>query len=227
MGTPLNPSALALVLELDRLFRPARMRLLARRTERQAAFDAGELPDFRPDTAELRASDWQVAETPPLLLDRRVEITGPVDRKMIINALNSGAKVFMADFEDSLSPTWENVLSGHRNLCDAVTGTIAYTAPDGREYRLREKRAVLMVRPRGWHLPEKHLQVDGRPVSASIFDAALFCFHNARALAARGEGPFSICPSCSPLRRPSSGKTSSPPSSFASVCRSERSKSPS
>lgn len=193
-ATLLSPPALAFVLELERLFRPARLRLLARRAERQAAFDAGQLPDFRPETAELRASDWHVAETPQRLLDRRVEITGPVDRKMIINALNSGAKVFMADFEDSLSPTWENILSGHQNLCDAVAGTITYTAPDGREYRLREKRAVLMVRPRGWHLPEKHLQVDGRPVSASIFDAALFCFHNARALAARGEGPFLYLP---------------------------------
>ncbi len=190
----LTPAALDLVLELDRLFRPARLRLLARRIERQAAFDAGELPDFRRDTAELRAEDWHVAETPPLLLDRRVEITGPVDRKMIINALNSGARVYMADFEDSLSPTWENVLTGQQNLREAVAGTIAYLSPDGREYRLREPRAVLMVRPRGWHLPEKHLQQEGRPVSAAIFDATLFCFHNARALAGRGEGPFLYLP---------------------------------
>jgi malate synthase len=190
----LSPAARALIAELDRLFRPARLQLLARRSERQAAFDAGELPDFRRDGAELRAEGWQVAETPPLLLDRRVEITGPVERKMIINALNSGARVFMADFEDSLAPTWENVLAGQQHLRDAVAGTIAYTAPDGREYRLRERRAVLMVRPRGWHLPEKHFQVDGRPASASIFDAALFCFHNARTLAARGEGPFLYLP---------------------------------
>lgn len=192
--TVLTPAALDLVLELDRLFHPARLRLLARRRERQAAFDAGELPDFRRDSVALRADDWQVAETPPILLDRRVEITGPVDRKMIINALNSGAQVFMADFEDSLSPTFENVVRGQQNLREAVAGTIAYTSPDGREYRLGERRALLMVRPRGWHLPEKHVEHEGRPVSAAIFDTALFCFHNARALARRGEGPFLYLP---------------------------------
>ncbi|MDW8478700.1 MAG: malate synthase A [Xanthomonadales bacterium] len=185
----LSPAALALLAELERRIRPARLRRLARRAERQAAFDAGELPDFRPDTAELRGAEWTVAETPARLLDRRVEITGPVDRKMIINALNSGARVFMADFEDSLAPTWEAVLEGQRHLRDAVAGTIEYRAPDGRLYRLGERPAHLIVRPRGWHLVEKHLRLEGRPVSATLFDTVLFCFHNARALAAREAGP--------------------------------------
>ena len=152
------------------------------------------MPQFLPSTADIRNSDWQVAPIPADLLDRRVEITGPVDRKMIINALNSGANVFMADFEDSNSPTWSNVIQGQVNLRDAVRGAITYTSPEGKLYELCETPAVLMVRPRGWHLVEKHFLIDGEPISASLFDFGLFFFHNAKTLIANGTGPYFYLP---------------------------------
>jgi len=190
----LTPEALLFLAELHRQFDSTRIALLAARDERQARFDAGELPDFLTETSAIRESDWQVAEIPTALQDRRVEITGPVDRKMIINALNSGAKVFMADFEDSTCPTWENLLDGQINLRDANAGTIAFTSPEGREYKLNEHIATLIVRPRGWHLPEKHVSVDGLPMSGSLFDFGLYAFHNAQRLAARALGPFFYLP---------------------------------
>ncbi len=190
----LTPEALAFLAGLHRRFDATRRALLAARVERQARFDAGELPDFLPETREIRESDWTVAEIPAALRDRRVEITGPVDRKMIINALNSGAKVFMADFEDSSTPTWENLLDGQINLRDAVAGTIEFRSPDGREYRLKPETAVLIVRPRGWHLPEKHARVDGEEISGALFDFGLFAFHNAHALRLRDCGPYFYLP---------------------------------
>jgi malate synthase len=174
--------------------------LLTARRERQARFDAGELPDFRRDTAAIRAADWRVAPIPAALQDRRVEITGPAERKMIINALNSEANVFMADFEDSSSPTWANMVEGQIHLRDAVAGTIEHTVPatDGapaKHYALRKDAdTVLVVRPRGWHLPEKHLRIDGAPISGSLFDLGLFALHNAHALHARGRGPYFYLP---------------------------------
>ena len=150
---------------LARAFEPRRQELLARRTVRQQQLDSGRLPDFLPETAQLRAAEWTVAPIPHDLRDRRVEITGPVDRKMIINALNSGANVFMADFEDSNSPTWQNNLEGQANLCDAVEGTISFVSPEGKQYKLNSRVATLVVRPRGWHLEERHFAVDGRPIS--------------------------------------------------------------
>ena len=190
----LTPRALAFIADLHRRFDAERRALLGARFARQARFDAGERPDFLAETAAIRSSDWRVAAIPPALLDRRVEITGPVDRKMIINALNSDAKVFMADFEDSTSPTWDNLIDGQRNLVDAVAGTIEYRSPDGRHYTLRPDPAVLVVRPRGWHLPEKHLQVDGEAVAGGLFDFGLFAFHNAAALHARDRGPYLYLP---------------------------------
>ncbi|HEX9068327.1 MAG TPA: malate synthase A, partial [Ktedonobacterales bacterium] len=167
---------------------------LDKRAERQAALDAGATFDFLPETREMRESEWTVAPIPADLLDRRVEITGPVDRKMIINALNSGAKVFMADFEDANAPLWENVITGQINLRDAVRRTITFANPDGKEYRLNETTATLLVRPRGWHLVEKHVQVDGKPVSGSLFDFGLYFFHNARELMSRATGPYFYLP---------------------------------
>src|SRR5437660_1137908 len=190
----LTPEALAFLSGLEEEFGPTRRDLLARRVERQAQFDAGLLPDFLPETAEIRGGDWQVAAAPPDLQDRRVEITGPVERKMMINALNSGARVFMADFEDALSPTWANVIQGQINLQDAVRRTLSYQSPDGRSYRLAERTATLMVRPRGWHLSERHVELDGEPVSASLFDFGLFFFHNAAELQRRGSGPYFYLP---------------------------------
>ncbi|BAS26886.1 malate synthase A [Limnochorda pilosa] len=190
----LTPDALAFVAGLHREFNPRREELLRRRAGRQARFDAGELPDFLPETRSVREGDWKVAPIPPALQDRRVEITGPVDRKMMINALNSGAKVFMADFEDAHSPTWANTLQGHVNLIDAIERTIAFTSPEGKQYRLNEEVAVLLVRPRGWHLVEKHVLVDGSPISASLFDFGLHLFHNARRLMDRGSGPYFYLP---------------------------------
>ena len=189
----LTPSALAFVAELHRRFEPTRRALLQRRQERQQQLAAGEAFDFLPETKLLREKPWTVAPLPADLLDRRVEITGPTERKMIINALNSGAKVFMADLEDSTSPTWANVVEGQRNLRDAVRRTIAISTPQ-KEYRLNEQTAVLMVRPRGWHLLEKHLLVDGEPVSASLFDFGLYFFHNAHELCARGTAPYFYLP---------------------------------
>ena len=169
----LNDDALAFLALLHRRFEPTRRQLLARRAERQKAFDAGALPDFLPETAAIRGGDWQVAPAPPDLQNRHVEITGPVERKMMINALNSGAQVFMADFEDSLSPSWRNVIEGQRNCIDAVRRTISFDSPEGKSYRLADRIATLLVRPRGWHLTEKHLSVDGDPISASLCDFGL------------------------------------------------------
>ncbi|HXY71726.1 MAG TPA: malate synthase A [Actinomycetota bacterium] len=185
----LSPGALVLLEELHRRFEPRRRALLARRDERQAGFDAGELPDFLDETKDVREGTWQVPPAPRDLADRRVEITGPVERKMMINALNSGARAFMADFEDACSPTWANLVDGQANVADAVRRTISLTTPE-REYRLNDRVATLLVRPRGWHLVERHVTVDGDPVSASLFDAGLFLFHNARELTARGSGPY-------------------------------------
>jgi len=190
----LSGEALAFVAGLARRFDERRRELLARRQERQAEFDAGGLPDFRPETAEIRDADWSIAPLPADLEDRRVEITGPPDRKMVINALNSGASVFMADFEDANSPTWANCVEGQVNVRDAARGTISFTSPQGKAYRLGDSPAVLMVRPRGWHLEEKHLLVDGRPVSASLFDFGLCLFHSARPLIERGSGPYFYLP---------------------------------
>ncbi|GIV05303.1 MAG: hypothetical protein KatS3mg016_0878 [Fimbriimonadales bacterium] len=189
-----TPDALRFVAELVRQFNPRRKELLHLREVRQARLNAGENPDFLPETAAIRAGDWKVAPPPPDLLDRRVEITGPVDRKMIINALNSGAKVFMADFEDANSPTWENCIQGQVNLYDAVRRTIEFTSPDGKHYRLNEQTAVLCVRPRGWHLPEKHLIIDGEPAPGALMDFGLYFYHNAHELIRRGTGPYFYLP---------------------------------
>ncbi len=190
----LTPDALQFVAFLQREFGVRREQLLARREERKKRLDAGEWPDFLPETRPIREGDWTVAPIPRDLLDRRVEITGPADRKMIINALNSGANVFMADFEDSNAPTWANNIEGQLNLRDAVRRHIDYNAPGGKQYRLNEETATLLVRPRGWHLLEEHLYVDGKPVSASLFDFALYFFHNAGELLARGTGPYFYLP---------------------------------
>jgi malate synthase len=190
----LTPDALGFVAALCRRFGGIREDLLARRVARQEAFDRGELPDFLPETAAIRSGEWKVAPAPADLQDRRVEITGPVERKMVINALNSGARVFMADFEDSNSPTWSNTIQGHINLRDAVWRTIEHRSPEGKRYALKDRTAVLMVRPRGWHLVEKHVLLDGKPVSASLFDFGLFFFHNALALVSRGTGPYFYLP---------------------------------
>jgi len=190
----LTPQAVEFLLDLERRFGEQRLALLDTRCERQARFDAGERPDFSPLTAYIRAGEWRVRPAPDDLQDRRVEITGPVDRKMVINALNSGAKCFMADFEDAHSPTWDATLEGQINLRGAVRRTLRYTSPQGKEYRLNERLATLIVRPRGWHLPEKHLCVDGHPISGSLFDFGLYFFHNAAGLLARGSGPYFYLP---------------------------------
>ncbi|HET9293813.1 MAG TPA: malate synthase A [Gemmatimonadales bacterium] len=192
----LTPPAIAFVETLVRRFRPRLAALLDARTERQRRLDAGsERLDFLAETADIRASDWRVGSIPADLLDRRVEITGPVDRKMIINALNSGAQVFMADFEDSLAPTWQNVIAGQANLMDAVRRTIQLRdSASGKEYRLADRTALLLVRPRGLHLVEKHLQVDGAPATAALVDFGLYLFHNAGELRARGTGPYFYLP---------------------------------
>ncbi|WP_066093009.1 malate synthase A [Xanthomonas massiliensis] len=197
----LPPPALALLTSLHRAIEPERQARLAARRARQAEFDAGALPDFRADTRAIREGDWRVAPVPAALRDRRVEITGPTDPKMVINALNSGARVFMADFEDSTSPTWKNLLAGQRALIGAVRGDLAYDAPaaagkPARHYALKplEQQAVLIVRPRGWHLDEEHVLVDGQRMAGSLFDAALFAFHNGKALAARDRGPYLYLP---------------------------------
>ena len=198
----LTPAALELLASVHRLIEPQRQARLAARRERQAFFDAGGLPDFRDDTRAIREGDWKVAALPAALQDRRVEITGPVDPKMVINALNSGAKVFMADFEDSTAPTWANLMAGQRSLIDAVAGTLEFTAPasengmPGKHYALKpfREQAVLIVRPRGWHLDEKHVRIDGAPIAGGLFDLALFAFHNAQALAAKDRGPYFYLP---------------------------------
>lgn len=190
----LTPEAIAFLAKLASTFTARRDELLQKRVERQARLDAGELPDFLPETAHIREGDWKIAPIPADLQDRRVEITGPTDRKMVINALNCGAKVFMADFEDANSPTWENMLDGQFNLRDANRRTITFTSPEGKHYQLNDNPAVLMVRPRGWHLNEKHFVVDGKPIPGGLFDFGLYFFHNARELLARSSGPYFYLP---------------------------------
>jgi len=190
----LTPEALAFIAGLQRAFNGRRLALLQRRAARQKEIDAGQMPDFLPETAEIRAAEWTVASIPDDLQDRRVEITGPVDRKMVINALNSGASVYMADFEDAHSPTWAATIEGQINLRDAATRSITFTSPEGKSYKLNERTAVLLARPRGWHLNEKHVLVDGEPMSASLFDFGLYFFHNARNLLARDTGPYFYLP---------------------------------
>jgi malate synthase len=190
----LTHDALALIAKVHREFNARRIELLKRREQRQSELDRGTLPDFLTETAEIRAGDWVAAPIPPDLQDRRVEITGPTDRKMIINALNSGAKVFMADCEDANAPTWSNMVEGQLNLSDAVRRRIEFKSPEGKEYRLGDKPAVLFVRPRGWHLSEKHVLIDGEPVSGGLFDCLLYLFHNAKELLQRGSGPYFYLP---------------------------------
>src|ERR1700722_3735114 len=191
----LTPEAVAFVVGLQRTFNERRKALLEARMARQAALDTGARPDFLPETLNIRNSDWTVAPLPADLLDRRVEITGPVDRKMIINALNSGAKVYMADFEDSTTPTWDNLLDGQLNLRDAVRRTITYEDPTTKKsYKLIDNPAVLFVRARGWHLEERHITVDSEPMSGSLFDFGLYAFHNAKELLSRGSGPYFYLP---------------------------------
>ena len=191
----LTKEAVAFIADLQRKFNGRREELLAARVERQKRLDAGEKPDFVAATAKIRESDWTVAPLPKDILDRRVEITGPVDRKMIINALNCGANVFMADFEDASTPTWANMIEGQFNLADAVRRQIDFVDPNnGRTYKLNDKIATLFVRPRGWHLLEKHVTVDGKPMSGSLFDFGLYFFHNAKEALARGTGPYFYLP---------------------------------
>ncbi|HLX29844.1 MAG TPA: malate synthase A [Casimicrobiaceae bacterium] len=190
----LTSDAVAFAARLQRAFGARRTELLARRVARQVQFDAGEWPDFLPETREIRDDDWTCDPVPPEIEDRRVEITGPVDRKMIVNALNCGANVYMADFEDANTPTWTNNIQGQLNLRDAIRRRIDFVSPEGKAYRLNERAAVLFVRPRGWHLPEKHVQVDGEPISGAIFDFAIYFFHNAKELIARGSRPYFYLP---------------------------------
>jgi len=193
-GEILSSDALNFVARLSAEFEPRRQELLTLRRFRQTEIDARRFPDFLEETAGIRARDWTVASIPRDLEDRRVEITGPVDRKMVINALNSGANVFMADFEDANSPTWHNCVDGQLNVRDAVNRRIEFTSPEGKRYKLNEKIATLMVRPRGWHLNEKHVLLGGQPISGSLFDFGLYFFHNARALLESGSGPYFYLP---------------------------------
>ncbi|MSP14211.1 MAG: malate synthase A [Chloroflexi bacterium] len=190
----LTPEALNFVVKLVREFARTRENLLEKRVKRQAEIDAGKMPDFLPETEHVRQGTWTVAPVPQDLQDRRVEITGPTDRKMIINALNSGASVFMADFEDANAPTWQNMVEGQINLRDAANRTITFTSPEGKAYALKDKTAVLLVRPRGWHLLERHVMVDGKPISGSLFDFGLYFFHNAKTLLEKGTGPYFYLP---------------------------------
>jgi malate synthase len=194
MAEVLTPDALGFVARLEREFGPTREALLRRRAERQAELTAGGAPDFLAETRAVREGDWTVAAAPKDFQKRWVEITGPAERKMVINALNCGAHVFMADFEDAHTPTWRNMVEGQVNLIDAVERTIEFANPDGRVYRLKDDIATLLVRPRGWHLPEKHVLVDGRPVSGALFDFGLYVFHNGRRLLERGSGPYFYLP---------------------------------
>ena len=193
-GDVLTPDALAFIGRLAREFDSRRKQLLQNRQAFQAGIDDGKLPDFLAETREIREADWKIAPVPRDLQDRRVEITGPVDRKMVINALNSGASTYMADFEDSHSPTWQGTLQGQVNLRDAVDGSIDFTSPQGKSYQLGKNPCTLIVRPRGWHLTEKHLLVDGQPVSGSLFDFGLFFYHNAARLLAHDSGPYFYLP---------------------------------
>ncbi|HXG27450.1 MAG TPA: malate synthase A [Nevskiales bacterium] len=190
----LTHEALAFVVQLVRKHRPRLKELLAARQKRAKEIDAGKLPDFLPETQSVREGNWKIAGIPADLQDRRVEITGPVDRKMIINALNAPVKCFMADFEDSQSPTWHGLVEGQINLRDAVDGSISFTSPEGKQYRLKDKIATLIVRPRGWHLPEKHVKLDGEVIPGALFDFGLFFFHNAKKLLAKGTGPYFYLP---------------------------------
>ncbi len=190
----LTPEAVAFAAGLQRKYGARRAELLALRAARQREIDAGKLPGFLPETRSIREGSWTCAGILPDIQDRRVEITGPVDRKMIINALNSGASVFMADFEDANTPKWDNNIQGHLNLRDAIRRKIDYASAEGKDYKLGEKTATLFVRPRGWHLPEKHVTIDGKPISGGIFDFALYFFHNAKELIARGSGPYFYLP---------------------------------
>ena len=190
----LTPEALAFVGGLARQFDTRRKELLDRRQQVQADIDAGKLPDFLPETRSIREGNWKIEPVPDDLKNRRTEITGPVDRKMVINALNSGASTYMADFEDSHAPTWDGTIQGQINLRDAVAGSIEFRSPEGKSYRLADRIATLIVRPRGWHLVEKHVLVDGRPVSGSLFDFGLFFFHNARTQLSKGTGPYFYLP---------------------------------
>ena len=190
----LSPAAQDFLVELHRKFDARRIALLERRAVRQQEIDEGALPDFLPETQHIRESAWTVAPIPPDLRDRRTEITGPTDRKMVINALNSGASMFMADFEDANSPTPTNMIDGQRNLMHANRRTISFEGPEGKRYKLNEKTAVLLVRPRGWHLTEKHFHVDGEPISGSLFDFGLYFYHNAAELVSRGSGPYFYLP---------------------------------
>ncbi|KPL90301.1 malate synthase A [Herpetosiphon geysericola] len=202
INAPITPAAAELLTEpalhflaaLHRTFDQTRRDLLHGRVERQSRLDAGERPDFLAETANIRASDWQIAPIPDEIRNRRVEITGPIDRKMIINALNSGANVFMADCEDATTPSWDNLVSGQLNLRDAVNRTISFTNEAGKAYRLNDHVAVLFVRPRGWHLLEKHVTVDGEPIAGGLFDFGLYLFHNAKTLLARGSAPYFYLP---------------------------------
>lgn len=190
----LTPEALAFVAKLHRRFEPTRRERIAARAARQAELDAGKLPDFLPETAAVRAGGWKIAPLPQDLLDRRVEITGPVERKMMINALNSGAKSFMADFEDSNCPSWDNQIAGQINVRDAYRKTISYTSPEGKQYKLNDAVATLLLRPRGWHLMEKHVKVDGEIVSGSLFDFGLSFFHNIHYLRETGSATYYYLP---------------------------------
>ena len=190
----LTPEALKFIEQLERHFGPRRKDLLEKRAERQKEIDAGKLPDFLKETEHIRSSDWTIASLPKDLEDRRVEITGPVERKMVINALNSGAKCFMADFEDANSPTWNNNIEGHINLRDAINRTISFTNPNGKQYSLKEETATLIVRPRGFHLEEKNITLDDKPISGGLMDFGLFFFHNAKTLLANGSGPYFYLP---------------------------------
>ena len=190
----LTPEALKFIEQLERHFGPRRKDLLEKRAERQKEIDAGKLPDFLKETEHIRNNDWTIASLPKDLEDRRVEITGPVERKMVINALNSGAKCFMADFEDANSPTWNNNIEGHINLRDAINRTISFTNPNGKQYSLKEETATLIVRPRGFHLEEKNITLDDKPISGGLMDFGLFFFHNAKTLLANGSGPYFYLP---------------------------------
>ena len=191
----LTPDAIAFLADLARQFTVRRDALLQAREARQADIDAGNMPDFLPETAAIREDlSWRVAPAPADLQDRRVEITGPTDRKMVINALNCGAKVFMADCEDANSPTWDNMVDGQINLRDAVSRSITFSNPDGRFYQLNDETATLMVRPRGWHLDESHFVVDGMPIPGGLFDFGIYFFHNAQAALERGAGPYFYLP---------------------------------
>jgi len=190
----LTPEALAFVTQLHKQFSTQRKALLEKRQQVQHKIDKGILPTFLSETKHIREGEWKANDIPADIQDRRTEITGPVERKMIVNALNSGAKVFMADFEDSNSPTFDNCIEGQINLCDAIRHNIDFTTPQGKTYQLNEKHAVLMVRPRGWHLVDKNILVEDEPISAGILDAGLYCFHNAHALIAQGSAPYFYLP---------------------------------